>query len=185
MLQIIETPGSVVIPRRVARVIDYEPSERIPALLTALRENGWADLGFLALVLRKLSSRLEATGQRTLLTQGECDAMLALGGALQPYTHDRASRSGDRMADLASAIQGVTTVVDGLIEREVVPDEMIVLEVGMSVLGMVFGGITETGEFRKFQCGRMPSLGARVLFIARARANFAGCVWTESPWSPV
>jgi hypothetical protein len=83
VLQILETPGSLVIPRRMTHVIEHEEGRRGVALLDALRENGWADLGFLALAVRKRSSWIEAAGQRALLTQGESEAILALGRALQ------------------------------------------------------------------------------------------------------
>jgi hypothetical protein len=183
VLQIIEAPGKLVVPRRLSRVIAATGEARHLALLCALQEDGWADLGFLGLLIRKLSSRLEEAGtHRPILTEDEYDTIRRLSQNLQNYAHDRTLAPSDRATHLFVAVRAACASIGALIDREIVPDELIVLENGSSIFGSTFEGVTDDGRFRKFWSDKIPPLGSRILLLPTTRAHCAGCVWTESLW---
>jgi hypothetical protein len=188
-LELLLDPGSMRLPPRLGAVLKQDAASRCDALLALLRDDGWAELGFLSLAVRKLASRLDKEGARTisglplnLMSAGEADTFTGLGTALQPYAHDKPSLHATRHDDLAKAVAAVRSSVLTMVTRGVIPDELLVLERCESLLGPVFRGTLESGDQLRLVCERAPPLGKRILFVPAARRDFARCHWSESPW---
>lgn len=175
-------PGSL----RVPKTFQTAKVEELSGLLV---NDDVADLGFLALVLRKLSSRIEEAGiagvsgsPLVVFNQKEYDGFSALGTALQPYTHDKPSRNAKRQQDLADAARTITSLVSSMAARNVVPDGALVLETCVSLVGSVFKGITDDGRQVYLVTQTVPPLAERVLYLASATCKYATCVWALNPW---
>ncbi len=125
VVAIIREPGSLRLPKKLdALVKGSELNVSAADLAQALAAEDVGDLGFLALALRKLSSRLEHDGAQhisgdTLIVfrQAEFDAFLTLATALQAYTHHKPSMEASRKDQLAMASRGVLGAVEGMIKR--------------------------------------------------------------------
>jgi hypothetical protein len=189
LLQVLRTPDSLKVPKVLEQVLSREDHEAIPALEAILLKDGWADLGFLALALRKLSARIQEAGVRhlngkqlVLFTPGEHEAFNSLASALQSYAHDNPSKLPTRRQELLAATTSLAGQLENMIGRSVVPDELIVLETTLTVLGSCFRGLTDSGKTRTLSAATLPTLGGRILFIASTTRDYAGCQWTNSPW---
>ncbi|WP_147443402.1 hypothetical protein [Corallococcus sp. AB011P] len=187
--EILADPGTLNIPRRLQKIVSPDLENTRKELASVICEDGWADLGFLNLALRKLSSKLEKIGTTDIrdvplqiFTPPEQSQFNNLSTALQPYTHDKPSAFKSRRLQLEEAIAGVIAVVDGMISRNVIPDEMLVVESCNGILGPEFRGILDTGQERRLSTNNLPPVGRRILFIARAPCDFAHCVWMPTPW---
>jgi hypothetical protein len=188
VLQILADPGSLKLPHRLEAIPDLPVSERANALTSALREEDWADLGFLIVVLRKLSAELERRGEKhlsgeplTIMSVKEQEAFGNLAKALQAYAHDRPSSIATRRDTLSKALREAFTAIDSMSQRNVIPNELLVLENGKSLLGPVTHGIIEGGRQLRLLTTQQPQLGSRILFIAAAPRDHAKCAWVESP----
>lgn len=183
LAEIVEDPGSLRIPQRL---IDASAAGGTAPLLGALREDGWADLGFLSLVLPKFSKRVTISGRGLWGSQAEIfsatdgQTFLELSRALQPYTHDRPSRADQRKKDLEDAVERVIESIERMIAANVVPDQLVVLETCRSVVGLVFRGMDETKAIRHLATDSLPPLGSRIWYLANAKRQFAKCVWSPT-----
>jgi len=180
--------GSLRIPDSLQRELKSGVIEKEGRIASLLLEDGWADLGFLALALRKLSSRIQdeqasppASGSE-LLAAGEAEAFLNLGRALQPYAHDAPSRHGERRQELEIAVDRTILALEALKERGVLPDELRVVETGASMVGLVCRGTLESGAERCLCVREHPPLGRRILFAASGPHEFAEADWVLAPW---
>jgi len=181
-------PGDIRVPDRLRKVVDRNsPAETV----RLLAEDGWADLGFLALILRKVSSALETGNQRhltgdalELLSAAECNAFLNLATALQSYTHDRPSKLPTRKMDLEVATVRCVQVVETMDRRRILPDELTVLEEGVSLIGQFYRGITPSGVIRVLSADKAPQVGTRILFVSSTLSEYAWTWWIDSPWPP-
>lgn len=179
---IARAPGSL----RVPRAFEGAGDEQVAALFV---NDDIADLGFLALALRKLSSRVEEArilnlsgAPLLLLGQKEYEAFSSLGTALQPYTHDKPTKLATRRDNFAIAAQGVSDVVAAMASRDVAPDDVFVLETSVSLVGRAFRGVTDNGEHIYLMSEQTPPLGERVLYLSSASCKYATCIWTPNPW---
>lgn len=175
-------PGTL----RVPKAFQNANPDQLPALLV---NDDVADLGFLALVLRKFSSRIEEAGvmgmsgsSLVLFSQKEYDGFSALGTALQPYTHDKPSRHERRQDDFAEATRSISAIVTGMASRNVVPDGALVIETCVSLVGTVFKGVTDDGRQVYLMTHTAPPLGQRVLFLSSAACKYATSIWAPNPW---
>lgn len=182
-LDILREPGTLRLPKLLADVPGHAEPEQ--ALYDVLRQDGWADLGFLAMAVRKLSSKLEGGVVTSgILTQREFDAFTALAVSLQAYAHDNPSAQEVRRPQLETSVDAMEGIISGLITRNIVPEEMIVLEIASSLLGDVCLGLLDTGRIRKLSMKQQPQLAQRILFVPAANRDYSSCSWTDSPWSP-
>ena len=55
LVSMLESPGSLMLPGRLRTALDGDLNERASRITSLFVEDGWADLGFLALALRKFS----------------------------------------------------------------------------------------------------------------------------------
>src|SRR5262249_14684600 len=62
LLAVLKDPGELRVPSRVTQALEKATNPEV-AIGELLLEEGWADLGFLSLVLRKVSARVEAEGR--------------------------------------------------------------------------------------------------------------------------
>ena len=189
VLRMIADPGTLRVPQRLQAVVKVHESNHVPTLLTVLREDGWADLGFLVLALRKISAALEKSGVRllaggelTLMTGTEYEVFRGLSEALQAYAHDTPSAREKMKERLGRSVDDVRKAVDSMLGRGILPDEMLVLENCDTLMGPVCRGLLEGGRERRLVTASPPSLGSRILFLASAPRDYARCLWTESPW---
>ncbi|MEX2156701.1 MAG: hypothetical protein WD773_07655 [Gemmatimonadales bacterium] len=190
-LAVLRDPGSLRVPRRLDNVLATpNRAESLTELISSLGEEGWADLGFLALALRKLSAQLERNGSQHItgkallvFQQGEFEAFTELATVLQPYAHDRPSMVGTRKENLLKGAKAAFVAVNAMIERSVVPDEALVFEGGASIIGASFRGILDTGSARTLVADVSPRAGIHVMFIASTSRDYASCMWAPSPWS--
>src|SRR5262249_15984968 len=189
LIEILKNPGAIRIPRRIESILESSPEVLPTALQAVLREEGWAELGFLTLVLAKLSSLIEST--RTAHVDGSAlvvfdrtdqEAFVALSKALQAYTHDNPSTLEVRGQELSSACVLVAESVERLVTRRVAPDQLLVTETSATIFGTAFRGLVERGHLRTLKADGIPSLGARVMFVASTERDQASCLWCDDPW---
>jgi hypothetical protein len=185
---VLKDPGELRRPKRVSELVETNVSPEA-ALTALLLEEGWADLGFLALALRKLSARIEGqalphvTGARlVLLRHTEYESLQKLASSLQPYTHDRPSQRQIRRQQLQTAAEGTLGTLEALVHRSVLPNELLVIATGMTVLGPAFKGVTDKAKFLTLTSDTLPQVGDRLLFAASTGRDYAGCAWLVSPW---
>lgn len=181
--RMLANPGSLRVPKAF---VGASPD----ALASKFLDDDISDLGFLALAMRKFSTRLEdeiallpSGSPLALLSQTEYEQVSALASALQPYTHDKPSKHDARRTDLLSAVSAVSNSVGAMIARGVVPDELVVVETGTSLIGEGFRGVGELGSELQLLASPAPPLGKRILFIASAACHHSRCVWALSPWA--
>ncbi len=181
-LDMVRDPGTL----RVPKAFQSARLEELPSLIV---NDDVADLGFLALVLRKLSSRIEDGGVTSMsgtplvvFNQKEHEGFSTLGTALQPYTHDKPSRQARRQDDLVDATRAINALVSNMAMRNVVPDGALVLETCVSLVGSVFKGVTDDGRQVHLVTQSVPVLGQRVLYLASAACKYATCIWAPNPW---
>jgi len=188
-VSMLESPGSLRLHNslavEIARV-DGTRESRVAKLLTV---DGWADLGFLALALRKYSERLaEARATHIsgaplrLFTSPEHEAFNKLSTALQPYTHDRPSKLRSMRQELRDALLEIVAAVSHMVDRGVLPNEALVLETGTSIIGPIFKCLMDADSGRYFRSIILPNVGRTILVLPSADADYANCDWVESPW---
>jgi hypothetical protein len=188
-VSMLENPGSLRLPARLSTemaIVDAERNVRVSQLLSV---DGWADLGFLALALRKYSERLaESRAQHPsgaplkLFTVQEYEAFSKLGTALQPYTHDRPSKYASMRQDLRDSLLEIVTAVSNMLARGILPDEMFVVETGMCLIGPVFKCLLVGDSSRYFRSAEMPIVGHTILAVPSVNYDYAMCQWVDSPW---
>jgi hypothetical protein len=190
-IDVLRTPGSLRVPRAFGQVVQRSSLEQHMMLTNALCSDGSADLGFLALLARKVSAELERrpaydVGGRnlSLMSAKEYEAFAALATALQAYAHDKPSARDSRSSEFGSALDGVQTVLRNWTLRWTLPDEMLVLESCESLLGLIIRGLGEGGPSRRFSCVERPKVGSRILYVPAAPRDFAKCTWCLCPWDP-
>jgi hypothetical protein len=191
-IEMLENPGKLNVPRVLMEALGADANLRILKVVELLLVDGWADLGFLAMALRKYSSRLEnssilhPSGKPLILfTQGDYDAFNKLSTALQSYTHDKPSKQASRRNELLQALRDVIETFEKMVARGIVPDELLVMAAGSTFLGDAFKGLHDSGRLRCLttQISQMtPQLGRRVMVVATAQRDYARCIWVESPW---
>jgi hypothetical protein len=187
LLEVLQNPGGLRLPRRLEQVVSA--STPIVSLAAALREDGWADLGFLTLAVRKMSSRLEEQGRihvtgkpLVILGSTEADGFSALATALQAYAHDKPSALETRAENLRTALQSLRVTTDAIRTRDALPDQMLVTENCTDLIGPVFRGITSDGRVLTLVADQAPQLGQRILYIAALKRDLSSCIWCECPW---
>jgi hypothetical protein len=182
----LESPGSLRLPRILQYALaDADPEKQIA---NALEIDGWADLGFLNLALRKLSARLESQAttlvnstQLNIFSSTEQETFNTLATALQAYTHDRPSANANREAALLSAVTDVKVVLRTMIERGSMPDYGVVIECCDTIFGKSFVVRGET-RCRRLLAEEPPRLGEEILFVASTMRDWARCEWSPTPW---
>lgn len=184
-VEILHDPGSLRIPRSFEQALKAESVD----LVSLMSSDGWADLGFLTMALRKFSSRLKSAeallpnGQPLqLFEQSDADAFLSLATALQPYAHDKPSVALQRTNNLTAAAQEALRVVHVLVGRGVFPQSAVVLAAGQSVYGPSFRGIDSSAQVRCVTCSVLPDVSARVYLLAASNRPFSHCIWAPAPW---
>lgn len=185
----LQNPGSLRLPKRLEDELastDLNPEARITSLLPV---DGWADLGFLALSLRKFSDRLVQAGTThvsgaalRLFTVPEHEAFTKLGTALQPYAHDRPSKLQSMQQELRDALLEVTSAITAMSARGVLPDEVLVLEAGSAITGPVFRCLRDSNPTRYYRATQTPPVGQRILIVPSTDCDYAMCEWVETPW---
>ncbi|MGQ0504690.1 MAG: hypothetical protein ACT4TC_05165 [Myxococcaceae bacterium] len=186
---LIDNPGEVRLPRRLEKLKSANLHTSAEHLCGALQEDGWADLGFLTLATRKLSKRLEERAARsisggllTLFSSKEADSFLALGTALQAYTHDRPSADTNKKQALRAAMDEVARSIQSMVERTAFPDEVVVREVCDGIFGTVIHVANSAGAELRLSVEKRPTVGQK-LFIQRATSRpYARCEWSPCPW---
>jgi len=180
--EMLHDPGTL----RVPKAFQGAKPEDLSALLVS---DDVADLGFLALLLRKFSSRIEEASvvgmsgsPLVVFSQRDYEGFSTLGTALQPYTHDKPSRHARRQDDFADAARAITALVAAMAARNVVPDGALVIETCVSLVGTVFKGVTDDGRQVHLVTQPAPALGQRVLFLSSAACNYATSIWAPNPW---
>ncbi|WP_162601299.1 hypothetical protein [Occallatibacter savannae] len=188
-IRMLENPGTLRVPQRLATELKNSDLERRARITNLFTEDGWADLGFLALALRKFSERLleahalhVSGAQLKLYTAQEHEAFNRLGSALQPYTHDRPSKQESKKQDLRDALLEIVAALTTMIARGVVPDEALVIETGISILGAVFKISFEAQTSRYFRSSETPPVGSVILVLSSTNCDYASCNWVASPW---
>lgn len=191
-IEMLDNPGRLTIPRVLTEALGTDDDLRISKVVELFLVDGWADLGFLAMALRKYSSRLETSSilhpsgkPLVLFTQGDYDAFNKLSTALQSYTHDKPSKQASRRDELLQALRDVIETFEKMIARGIVPDELLVMAAGSTFLGDAFKGLHDSGRLRCLttQISQMPPpLGRRVMVVATVQRDYARCIWVESPW---
>jgi hypothetical protein len=188
-VSMLENPGSLRLHKQLTGELGQTDATRESRVAKLLTVDGWADLGFLALALRKYSERLaEARATHisgaplVLFTSQEHEAFSKLSTALQPYTHDRPSQVQSMRQELRDALLEIVAVIAHMIRRGVLPDETLVLETGMSIIGPVFKCLLDTSSSRYFRSVILPTVGRTILVLPSADADYANCDWVESPW---
>jgi hypothetical protein len=187
------TPGDLRVPAAystAAKIVQAQGPDPKP-FHECIRRDGIADLGFLAIALRKYSTRLEDSGIRgvdgdplVLLTQDELIAFQSLASALQNYHHDRPSRADSRRAEFASAVEMTLERLQRLENRGVIPHEMVITETGCSTpFGRTFGGFTEAG-LKCLTAEDVPDLVRTIVFVESCPRDFATAWWIYSAWPP-
>jgi len=189
VLHLLADPGSLRVPKKFDGILSLPEPQQIDTLILILIQDDWAELGFLTVALRKLSIELERRKERNLsgsdlalITVKEQESFAGLAKALQAYAHDRPSTVETRKDELMISLQETAAAIEVMVQRNVIPDELLVLETGQSLLGPVTRGIAEGGRELKLLTDPSPQLGSRILYIAAAPRNYAKCVWVESPW---
>lgn len=187
--KILRNPGSLVVPAKVQKVLE-RPEDDEGVIAEVLLEEGWATLGFLSILLRKLSVRIEELEDRHIngkrmevLKKDEQAAFERLSKALQAYAHDRPAKKAVRKQELREAAVILFQSIRRMIERGIVPDELIVLETGQTVTGHFFLGAPDEGPLRRLTTTKAPDLGDQILCVVAASCPYAGCRWIQSPWS--
>ena len=185
----LENPGSLRIPKRLEDEISNTDAERPRRITNLLLDDGWADLGFLALALRKLSERLVQAAadhvsgaELKLFTIQEHETFLKLSTALQPYTHDRPSKVQSMQRELRDALLEVVSALTSIIARGVLPEEVIVIEVGEAIVGQVFRCIGDAATTRYYRATSLPAVGRKILMVPSTNCDYARCEWVDSPW---
>ncbi|WP_254990171.1 hypothetical protein [Cyanobium sp. N5-Cardenillas] len=185
--EMLESPGSLRLPRILQEALtDAEAESQIT---NALQIDGWADLGFLNLALRKLSARLESqattlvnANELNILSSKEQETFNCLATALQAYTHDRPSSNAEREAALLSAVTDVKIVLRTMIERGSMPDYGVVIECCDTIFGKSFVVRCET-RCRRLLAEVPPGLGEEILFVSSTTRDWARCEWSSTPWA--
>ena len=185
--EIVANPRSLRVPPKLAKAVADATEESVPA--QAFSRDEWADLGFLSLLLRKISNRAQSadelaiTGSPLILyEQEDFDAFELLSRALQAYTHDSPSRHPSRKDDLIGASLTSLSSIQRMVKRSVVPSELLVLETGRSLVGPLYRGLTEGGTVVTLSSSTAPPLGARVLFLRSTNCDYARSAWAICPW---
>jgi hypothetical protein len=183
-VSVVKNPGTLRVPDRLARAVERN------SVVATITEDGWADLGFLAIALRKFSGQLEANAAQHLsgdamviFASSESEAFTNLGKALQPYAHDRPSSQAGKQSDLQKAVERASAGIKDMIGRGIVPDQLVITEICESVTGPVFRGITEDKHIRHLATSTPPALGQRIWYVASADRDLANCVWSPVPWA--
>jgi hypothetical protein len=181
--EIVKDPGNL----RLAPAFRRATETDLAGLFT---NDDVTDLGFLTLALRKFSSRIEDTGIRgmsgaplVLFGHAELEAFNALATALQPYTHDKPSKFTVRQQELVATARAVGAIVTAMAARNVVPDDVFVLETCDTPVGRMFRGVTDDGVHVHLIAQRPPPPGRSVLYLATAACQYASCVWATNPWT--
>ena len=191
-IEILQNPEKLKLPAVLVEALGASSDERILKIVELLTVDGWADLGFLALALRKYSARLESSaflhpsGKLLILfTQQDYDAFSKLSSSLQSYTHDKPSKHASRRDELEEALRGVVESIERMVARQVVPDDLLVMATGSTFLGDAFKGLHDSGKLRclTVQLSQVPPrLGRRVMVVTTVDRDYARCLWVESPW---
>jgi hypothetical protein len=190
LVAVLENPGSLNVPNRVKTILtQVDPLSRPTEITDSFVVDGWADLGFLSLLLRKFSVRLERDGvvhpsgsSLMLLTAQEHDSFAKVGTALQSYTHDRPSKMSLRKGEFRDSLLDVQTSLQKMGSRGVIPDEVLVLETGFGFAGSTFRGAGRPSHLKSYRVDILPSPGVRILLVASADCEYARCQWVKSPW---
>jgi hypothetical protein len=188
-LGLLREPGTLRLPARL-RAIAHGHSISSERLRQVLAEDDWADLGFLAIALARVSSAAATSGDRhprgyplIVLDSAEQSAFISLAEALQAYAHDKPSRHGTRRQELSDALGGVCTAVDTLCRRHIIPQEGVVLAQGGDSIGGWFAVWDDVNGRRLYRPPlEYPEVGERVLVIAHSDRDSSRCQWTSSPW---
>jgi hypothetical protein len=191
-IDILENPGSLKLPAVLVEALSAASDERVSKVVELLTVDGWADLGFLALALRKYSARLETSallhpsGKLLILfTQQDYDSFSKLSSSLQSYAHDKPSKLASRRGELEEAVRGIVDSIERMVARQVVPEDLLVLATGSTFLGAAFKGLHESGKIRCLTVEEtqiLPRLGRRVMVVTTADRDYARCLCVESPW---
>lgn len=185
-LAILRNPGSLRLPTRLGRVAADPSPAAEERLLALFADEGWADLGFLIIALRKLADRLEGANTQTicgeplaLFSKSDAEAFQSLAAALQAYVHDKPSALEARRVDLTDAARNAEAAAIGMITRRVVPEEALVVQRAQSIFGPIFHGYSG-GKVRVISCDSLPPLGQRVMFTLSAERDYGFGLWTHS-----
>lgn len=191
-IEVLENPGTLRLPAVLVEALAAPSDERISKVVELLTVDGWADLGFLALALRKYSARLDTSallhpsGKLLILfTQQDHEAFSKLSSALQSYAHDKPSKQASRRDELEEAVRGIVEAIERMISRQIVPEDLLVLATGSTFLGAAFKGLHESGKIRCLTVQEtqiLPRLGRRVMVVTTADRDYARCLCVESPW---
>lgn len=190
-VEIIKDPGNLRLPGKLVKeVVGGTPEERATQLVAAFGDDGLADLGFLAMALRKFSARIYDAGAKhvsgaslNLFDVKDHEAFVALGTALQAYHHDKPSRFATRRSELLASVELVRGAIHGMAVRRVLPDELFVTEGSCRTpFGKAFRGITDSGKIRCLTTEATPRLAQRIRYVAATERDYARCLWREAIW---
>jgi hypothetical protein len=185
-LAMISEDGDIRIPKVVRDALlddTRNPEERVAS---TLQQDGWADLGMLCLLLRKLSSRCDKHGSGEILNHIDSERFLALAKALKPYAHDNPSASSTRKEHLVAALRDAHTSLVSLIQRQSLPNDLFVTEVGTSRIGTILRGIDDSGrQLTLLIDGATLAVGRRILYTVSAPCDYGRATWAYTPWQPI
>lgn len=191
LVGVIRNPGSMRVPVKLASVLESEEPEE--ELCSIILEDGWADLGFLIIFVRKLSKVLENRAERNingraleLLTVDDQTRFEALARSLQPYAHDKPSAVETRRDEFLLAVRDIARSVSEMQNRRSLPERVLITEVGETFLGASFRAIDANLESRLYHCDSgqgSPSVGDQVLLIAATDTLGSSSRWVCCPWS--
>ena len=184
---ILDNPGNLRVPSILQRTLENSDPES--KLYDALLVDGWADLGFLLIAIRKLSAKLEEDGIRLLntnplviMSSADQKAFDELAKALQAYTHDRPSAHEVRESDLLVSIRAVTRVLKEMSAKGILPDQGVVIETCNTIFGSSV--VIQSGKTcRRFLTSKQPELGTRIYYVSSSKRQWAKCAWVASPWA--
>lgn len=182
-------PGSLRLPKRLEAIIKGAEKPTRDLICKALTEDGWADLGFLALATRKLSKRFEDAhvigiggNPIRILTADEAQAFQNLSTALQAYAHDKPSQDQQKWEQLQSALKSLSNAFNAMVAREVFPEELLVTEVCESILGPIVHAMDSNSLRISLSVSEKPTVGQRIFAIRSCARPYARSTWAPCPW---
>ncbi len=187
-LEVLRAPGSIRIPKSLLSHVEKPDPSALHGLFAALQsDKSKLDLGFLILILARLDSRLgrekigHALGSTAIFTREDRSAFENLAVALQAYAHDKPTEAQARKSKLRDTAVEVLASVGRMGQAKTIPDEGVVIQVGVSVFGEFFS--VHNGIYSRVLLGNpLPELGKRILFLSEADRDFSQARWVANPW---